>query len=477
MGIGMAMVTGISMAGVGAENTTNSPYTILETYRQVLKVEPRDGISAIPQLAPVYNGHAWALSTRWDDSNPNALNVRRKMLENGIRGTFYLNSRKPLEVQRALACALSAGGTCSVGGHSVTHPHLPEKTANEAFRELMANRITLECLTDRPVNSLAFPFGGYRDKTRPEVLQGISEAFLRTRYQHCVYADFVLHNPFLPDGLVSTGLQVVPGDRVVDATVFWTAIEKIRRLEEHSRKTSNCIFLGVHPWQEGEELERLGKIMGTLHDWDDFWHCTQTEYAAFVQQYRHTTITALADDRVALQRPCAYELGSDVPLTLVFPDTTLQAASVDGVDCTLRHVDGNTIVNVPHAKEHGLPVHIDETRNGISNEFPGLKAILDFNPNTGELAFTLTNASHAALSDILLTVSLPPAFDPGLRRWHDKHVPAGKAWSVSATLAAARKGEYWRGGDCYAAAQLDFVLRGERGRLFTAWSLPAVDSK
>jgi hypothetical protein len=379
--MGMGMNEAAAMDG-------ESVYGTVETYRQVLAIESPAGSDqpGTPKLAAVYDGRKWGLSTRWDDSNPNALNVRRKMLENGIRGTFYLNSRKPEEQQGSLAEKLTGQGECSVGGHSATHPHLPKLPANEAFYELMANRIALECLTDRPVNSLAFPYGGYQDKDRPEILEGVTAAFLRTGYHHCVYAGFVTRNPYLPENLVSTGLQVVPGDRQVDAEKFWKQIEKVRDNDSQSRKVSDCIFLGVHPWQEGKELDHLGEVMGDLRDWDDFWHCTQTEYAAFAKQRRTTKVEALGSGKFGITRPCAFDLGNDIPLTLVFDGDTVRSAKVDGVVCTVRQADGKTFVNVPHGSPQGVPVKIGQAAEGVAKKFPGLTASLAFEPKTGELA-------------------------------------------------------------------------------------------
>ncbi len=456
-----------------AANDGKSVYGTVETYRQVLVIDSAADSDAPPppQLATVYDGRKWALSTRWDDSNPNALNVRRKMLENGIRGTFYLNSRTPEEQRTSLACKLTGQGECSVGGHSVTHPHLPKLPANEAFHELMANRITLECLTDRPVNSLAFPFGGYQDKDRPEILEGVTTAFLRAGYHHCVYANFVTRNPFLPANLVSTGLQVIPGDRQIDAAKFWKQIEKIRTFESQSRETSDCIFLGVHPWQQGEELENLGKVMGKLNQWDDFWHCTQTEYAAFVKQRRNTKIEVLAPGKFALVRPCAFELGSDIPLTLVFDGDSVRSAKVDAGTCTVRHAEGKTYVNVPHAACNGVPTNIDETANGVSTKFPGLNATLSFDPTTGKIAYALENAANSTLSHALLTVSTPPAFDPGMLRWKRAELASSAHWAVTAAVSQNRTGTYWHSGRHYVAAQLDFVLNGARGRLFTTCTI------
>ncbi|NLS92767.1 MAG: polysaccharide deacetylase family protein [Planctomycetaceae bacterium] len=449
------------------ENAATRTSEAIQTYRQTLVIDGQSENTQPPHLAPVYDGRKWALSTRWDDSNPNALNIRQKMLDNGIRGTFYLNSREPEEQQASLASKLTGQGECSVGGHSVSHPHLPKLPANEVFYELVANRIALECLTDRPVNSLAFPYGGYQDKDRPEVLEGVTAAFLRTGYHHCVYAGFVTQNPFLPENLVSTGLQVVPGDRQVDAAKFWAQIERVRNSEPQSRQTSDCIFLGVHPWQVGEELDRLGEVMKKLRTWDDFWHCTQTEYAAFTKQRRNTKVERPAPGSFVITRPCAFELGSDIPLTLEFDGNSVRSATVDGVPCSVRQTDGKTFVNVPHSAGQGAPTRIDQTVEGVAKKFPGLKASLTFDPKTGNLSYTLENETGSTLSRALLTVSAPPAFDPGILRWSREEITRREKWSVAGKVSQARTGTYWSDGKHYVAAQLDFVLNGERGRLFT----------
>ena len=385
------------------------------------------------------------------------------MLENGIRGTFYLNSRTPEVQPQSLAHKLTAKGLCSIGGHSVSHPHLPELPANEVFYQLMANRIALECLTDRPVNSLAFPFGGYQDRARPEVLQGVTESFLRTGYHHCVYAHFVDQNPYLPANMVSTGIQVVPGDRQVDAPKFWAQMEKIRQSRATFQKLSHCIFLGVHPWQQGVELERLGQLMGKLRNWEDFWHCTQTEYAAFAKQRQTTTLKELAPGQFAITRPCAFQLGSDVPLTLTFDNPAVQSAVVDGVVCSVRHADGKTFVNVPHAARSGIPETIDLAAGEDAAKFPGLKCKLTFDPETGNAAFTLRNMTDMPLTDLLVTLSVPPAFEPGILRWKHAKLEGGTAWPIAATLKRRRQGAYWSNGRYYIAAQLDFIHDGKRG--------------
>jgi peptidoglycan/xylan/chitin deacetylase (PgdA/CDA1 family) len=464
--IGWLTMTILASAMVGtAQDGAKLAYGETVMYRQTLAVEA-DGPLPEPSIAPVYDGHRWGLSTRWDDNHPNASNVRRKMLENGIRGSFYLTSRQPEQAEGSLARFLSQEGKCSVGGHSVSHPKLPEVTANKTFFELMDNRIALECLTDQPVNSLAFPYGQYQAKDRPEVLQAVSEAFLRTGYHHCVYSGFVMHNPHLPAGVVTTGLQVVPGDKEIDAGKFWASVEKIRANEANSRKTSDCIFLGVHPWQVGPVLEELGEVMAKMHDLDDFWHCTQTEWAAYAKQRHDTKVTPVAPGTYVLERPAAFDLGNDIGLTLVFASTAVRAATVDGVVCELRQADGKTYVNVPHAAAFGLPAKIDRTgADGSTAEFPGIKASLTLDP-AGKIVYALENGTGEALTSGVLTISLPPACEPGLLRWSQPEIAAGGKWSATATAQTVREGDYWQEGKPYVAAQFDFILGGERGRLF-----------
>ena len=456
----------------GADGTGDATetYRQVETYKQVLVIKRATGTDDLqpPQLSKVYNGHNWALSTRWDDSNANALNVRRKMLENGIRGTFYLNSRKPEKTPAtSLACKLTGAGECSVGGHSVSHPKLPELPANDAFRELMANRITLEVLTDRPVNSLAFPYGAYQAKDRPEVLEAITKAVLRTGYHHCVYKNFVTRNPNLPKGLISTGHQVDPGDRQVNAEKFWASINKIRKFQKGYRKESDCIFLGVHPWQKGDALEDLANVMSDLRNWDDFWHCTHTEYAAFVKQRNYTTVTKTGTDTFTIERPGAYDLGNDIALTLEFEGEGIATATVDGIVCPMRKAEGKTFLNISHAARQGLPETIDEATAGKSPAFPGLDTALTFDTETGQVVYTLSNSAAAPLTDAVLTVSLPPSFEPGFFRQTRPDLKKGATWSATIPLADEQAGDYWRKGNRYIAAQLDFILDGKRGRLFT----------
>lgn len=52
-----------------------------------------------------------------------------------------------------------------IGSHTVTHPLLPQLPVTEQEREICVSRRTLEEITERPVTSLAYPYGRYTAKT------------------------------------------------------------------------------------------------------------------------------------------------------------------------------------------------------------------------------------------------------------------------------------------------------------------------
>ena len=111
---------------------------------------------------------------------------------------------------------------------------------------------------------------------------------------------------------------------------------------------------------------------------------------------------------------------------------------------------------------------------------PDLETSLTFEPETGKLTFKLANAGDTALSDLSLTISVPPAFEPGMLRWNCEEVAGGGEWSIAGDVSERRAGDYWRSGESDVAAQLDFLVDGLRGRLFTTCTVaerPVQDSQ
>jgi hypothetical protein len=82
------------------------------------------------------------------------------------------------------------------------------------------------------------------------------------------------------------------------------------------------------------------------------------------------------------------------------------------------------------------------------------------------------NESGKPVTDAVLTVSLPPALEPGLVRNTRHEIANAAMWEVTSPVVQKHTEEYWCSGNRYVAAQLDFVLDGRRGRLFTTVNLP-----
>jgi peptidoglycan/xylan/chitin deacetylase (PgdA/CDA1 family)/SAM-dependent methyltransferase len=63
------------------------------------------------------------------------------------------------------ALELAADGGSAIGAHTVDHLFLPAQPDDVLMRELVESRVTLERLTGRTVDTLAYPFGAVDDRT------------------------------------------------------------------------------------------------------------------------------------------------------------------------------------------------------------------------------------------------------------------------------------------------------------------------
>jgi len=339
-----------------------------ETYLQQLRLRfasAAEAAQAQLTIAPVYDNREWALSARWDDCNANSLVMREHLAKYGLKGTFYLTGTDAQgRFGEQFARELMRDG-CSLGGHSMTHPNLTTLAPNQIWQEIMANRVEREAQTDTLINSFAFPYGQHKSADHPQAQQDITEALDRAGYSHCVYQDFVRNNPFLRPEAWTTGCQVVPGDKVVDAAKFQESLDKILRFKDAYQKVSHCIFLGVHAWQQGEEWAKFDAVLQTLTD-RNWWVCNQTEWAAYARQVQQTKWSLLpgeaGDPVVACQfaRPPGVEVGAMVPLTVVVTGPAPRQVLCDDKPLPMRREGEQTILNLPASEACPLPAQIDQ---------------------------------------------------------------------------------------------------------------------
>jgi len=466
------------MGAPGAEETRMEPVPV-EMYTQSVTLtfaSPAEAAAAQLSFAPVYDDKEWAFSGRWDDNQPNSLNMHKALSKHGLKSNYYLTATdKDSKYGAAFAQQLEQNGH-AIGGHSMSHPKFAELPPNRVFWEVLANRVEREAQIDTPLNSFAFPYGQFEDKANPRVKETTSLTLARSGYSHCVYINFVNNNPYLPQGDFSTVLQVVPGDREVDEAKFRAAVDKILQSPAAYRKSSTCISLGVHAWQQGEAWDQLDVLFAELAA-NDWWFCSLTDYAAYERQLRRSTIepagVAQGNRRTfALTRPTPAACGADWPLTVKVAGGTVTAAKVDGHDVAV--MAGK--VNVPNGVGQTTPVRIGRVENttGAATltdqhqdpDFPGLKALLTLDPAGQQLVLKLANESGQPLSQGRVTFRLPLQYANGVIAQTFGDVAANATTDVALPLPATRDDPAWAEGTDYYVAEMDFRLGDEVGRLF-----------
>jgi len=395
-GVLMAGAMPLVMCAAAAVPVAPPAAPALRLYAQTLEVEyasAEDAARARLSVAPVYDGREWAFSARWDDCNLNSLQMRQHMAKFGLKGTFYLTQNDQKNSFGPEYCRQLMQDGFSIGGHTMTHPKLPELNAGAIWWELCANRVGREDDTETPLNSLAFSYGQFRSNTKPEVFAMVSEAVRRSGYHHCVYADFVRGNPYLAPNEFSTGCQVVPGDRTVDAAKFQEQLAKpLTMSPEAYRAWTHCLSLGVHAWQAGEEWKKLEAVFETIAGKPEWWYCNHTEWAAYARQATCSVLRSeaapatAAGRRYALSRPVPADLGAAVPLTCLVKGAAVRAITLDGTAMPFETRADTVVVNLPHGQGQALPQRIGHIEVPAAAptladdqqcaDFPGLKGLL-----------------------------------------------------------------------------------------------------
>jgi peptidoglycan/xylan/chitin deacetylase (PgdA/CDA1 family) len=106
------------------------------------------------------------ITTSWDDGHPLDLRLAGLLAKYGLKGTFYVPTRRSdwSLMTRPEIVALDRMGM-EVGSHTVNHAILPELPEEQAQRELIESRKTLEDLLGKSVPAFCFPRGKFNART------------------------------------------------------------------------------------------------------------------------------------------------------------------------------------------------------------------------------------------------------------------------------------------------------------------------
>lgn len=249
-------------------------------------------------------GKAKALTLSYDDGTEQDIRLIQIMNQNGLKGTFNLNSGRfapegtvyPLEefhrkmtVRQVKEVYTNSGHEVAV--HGLTHPFLEKLPENMAMWELMKDRENLENTFQTIVRGMAYPFGTYND-TVVECLKKAGLVYGRTT--------------------VSSHSFGIPEDWLrLQATCHHDDPELMplakKFLEETPEREPWMFYLWGHSFEfevrdNWEVIEEFAAFAGGH---EDVWYATNIQIYDYVQAYRSLEFSV---DGRQVYNPTATEL-------------------------------------------------------------------------------------------------------------------------------------------------------------------------
>ncbi|MBQ7840568.1 MAG: polysaccharide deacetylase family protein [Lachnospiraceae bacterium] len=230
-------------------------------------------------------GKTRALTLSYDNGVEQDIRLIQIMRENGLKGTFNLNSglyasegtvypegelHRVMTKSKCLEIYKDSGMEVAV--HALTHPHLERLPANVCVHEVLQDRINLETEYGRLVRGMAYPYGTTSDEV-VEILRMCGIVYARTT--------------------VSTKRFDIPRDWLrLSATCRHAdpeLMELAHRFVETEMKEEPALF---YLWGHSYEFERdnnwsvIEKFAAFLGGREDIWYATNIEIYDYVEAYR-----------------------------------------------------------------------------------------------------------------------------------------------------------------------------------------------
>jgi peptidoglycan/xylan/chitin deacetylase (PgdA/CDA1 family) len=418
------------------------------------------------QVLPLYQGLSWAVMTRWDDDlSPAADMTMSRLLDKyGYKGSFFLNSRGlGAETEGSLL-----GRGHSFGSHSSSHPVLPDCNYNRMFEELLGSRIALETRNNVPVNCFAVPGNHFVVAGKPGIEWDIYRLLLRSGYVQMAWPG---HPPAGMDELSWNNELSGDNDKKTVEPVF----SKIVNDKEIRQRDPNLSF-STHAWHYADKWPIIEEQLKSVARNKNFWYCTQAEYGAYRYQYRHAKIRNIVrhDNQLSfdLVRPSVIDAGVAVPLSITARGQRAGNLEifVDGQKQSPDEITPASLVfSVPFPSQDQPPTTIDAVHAEgaliASRKFPFLKTNLSLDTQQKNLSLELVNMGQR-LDNIIVTYRLAPAVSPGILRKEFSSLGQGRTLNDTVPLHGISRSVPFLAGQSMFTAQVDFVQKGRRQRLF-----------
>ncbi len=471
-----------SARDVGLLRTGPNPLG-MRTYEQTFTVvyDSEEAANAAELvITPLPDSKEWAFSARWDDNLENNIRVHDLMAKYGYKGTFYLNSENHRTKDGRFEWGTEYTDTLlaedfSLGGHSMTHAYFNNIPRNVIWWEMLAIRVERESSTDKPIASFAFPGGVFESKEDPLLSKDVAEAFLRTGYHHTPYAWFLKEQYGLSPKMLSSCVQVRPGDRDTTVEEFDKWVDKYTH-EPWVKNLHPNMTLGIHAWMNDDAWDDMEAALKKYAHRDDWWYCNQNEFAAYRYEFQYSQLEKAGQDgnkvTYRITRFLPVDLGDTIPLSFkadgavgVFGDTAEPSlktiASIPHI--TLEHDSGKQVPTVisAYVNDDNLADPTDKMDSGSD-----VQAWLQYLPAVNQLALRLTNTSPHPATDIHAYFRLPLCYAEGVISLELGSIKAGESLERRIELPDIRSEERFLSGKQYFVAELDFNLGETYERVF-----------
>ena len=123
-----------------------------------------------------------AVTTSWDDGHALDLRLAELLDRHQVSGTFYVapeNIEIPAADRLSRADLVNLAKRFEIGAHTLTHRRLPGLSDNEARREIVGGKETVESIIGAPVTAFCYP-GGQYDPRHVELVCGAGFRVART---------------------------------------------------------------------------------------------------------------------------------------------------------------------------------------------------------------------------------------------------------------------------------------------------------
>jgi hypothetical protein len=455
----------------------------VDMYSQQIQIEltsTEAAEKATVEILPLYDGHEWAISSRWDDNNSRGdLELHDVLLRHGHKGTFYLNETDN-RLTADVANQLMQGG-CSIGGHGIGHPMLTYLGRNAIFESVARVRADREASSDTRINSYAFSFCNFRNGMEgDDVHADITRALERAGYFNI--ANGWYHDAMQTDMILS---PIMPSDGRPIQAFLDNALSNEWFKQEHPN-----ISYSMHAWYDTpEKWKTFAEHLDMLGGRPDWWYCNQNQYAA----YRYQLLQSRLGDpvrtgkvlRLILRRPALIDVNDPTPLTLEVRGVPRDAVSA--VACTTADVirsereQDSYRFHLTHDRDQALPTrvgfihnrdnHADVTPEDADLDFPAIRALLHF--SAGTLRLALENGGQEPLTNVRVTYRVPLAWEQGVVHHRPGDIGAGAGREDLAELTRSTRDYKHNSGRSFFLAQVDFRQAGVPGRLHVACTASA----